>query len=127
MAIRSKSELPTASHAVYLADTLGDLGLLYRLASAAFIGGTNDATEGHSPWEAANLQTAIIHGPRTANFMADYAALHDAGAAIQADTAETLAAALTQDLNPKIANAQSLITTYHAKVNKLAQDLVALT
>lgn len=124
---RSKGEMPTVNTAIYLADTLGELGLFYRLASAAFIGGTNDTTEGHSPWEAANLHIAIIHGPRTANFKADYDLLRAENAAICVTTEQSLADALSQDLSTQITNAQRVIAGQHAVIKKLAQDLVALT
>jgi 3-deoxy-D-manno-octulosonic-acid transferase len=124
---RSKGEMPTANTAIYLADTLGELGLFYCLAKAAFIGGTNDSTEGHSPWEAANLHTAIIHGPCTANFKADYDLLHAENAAICVTTEQSLANALSQDLSTQITNAERAIAGQHAVIKNLAQDLVALT
>ena len=127
MAVRSKGQTPAAQHAVYLADTFGDLGLLYRLADAALVGGTNDATEGHSPWEAATLHTAIFHGPQTANFENDYKSLHAAHAALCVTDADALAKALQQDLAPQITNATAVIAAQQSTVNDLAQDLLALT
>jgi len=55
---RSQGDAPDAP--VWLADTLGELGLLYRVAQAALIGGTFDDTEGH----AAHLTTpkGTTHG-----------------------------------------------------------------
>ena len=49
---RSLGEAPQSE--VYLADTLGELGLLYRLSSIAFIGGSMNAHGGHNPVEAAD-------------------------------------------------------------------------
>lgn len=72
---RSKQELPTPEHRVWLADSYGEMGLWYRLAPAALIGGGFDAIGGHNPWEAAVLDCAILHGPDISNFAADYAAL----------------------------------------------------
>lgn len=78
---RSKEELPNADCEVYLADTLGELGLFYRLAEIAFIGGSTGSLGGHNPLEAAQLDCAIIHGPDMANFRivaADLAAAESA-------------------------------------------------
>jgi len=126
-ATRSKGELPNKSDQLYLANTFGDLGLLYRLSKAALIGGTNDQTEGHSPWEAAILNTAILHGPRTGNFTADFDALGAAGAAIKVRTAEDIVQALTADLEPQISKAQGVIDGYRSATASLAKQLVGLT
>ena len=79
---------------ILIADSLGEMGLWYRLAPVAFIGGTLGDVEGHNPWEAARLQTAILHGPRTANFLADFSMLDRSGAALCVHSAHELAAAL---------------------------------
>jgi len=57
------------------------MGLWYRLAEVALIGGGFDSIGGHNPWEAVQLGTAVLHGPDTQNFLADYARLDAAGAA----------------------------------------------
>lgn len=60
------------------------------------IGGGFDAIGGHNPWEAAQLGTAILHGPDTHNFRDDYARLHTVGAAHEVAPG-ALAAALTDE------------------------------
>lgn len=126
-AVRSRGELPGPDHRVYLADTFGDLGLMYRLTRAALIGGTNDDVDGHSPWEAVNLGTAILHGPRVGNFSADYAALDAAGAAQLVTTPDAVLSALTGDLDTCIARGAKMIHGYRAATEALARDLVALS
>ena len=122
---RSLGEAPEAQ--VYLADTFGDLGLLYRLAPIAFIGGSMSAIEGHNPWEAAQLGCAILHGPRTGNFAADYAALDTAGAARQTATPDTLYQALTRPETLEMAaRAQSLRTARMDRLSHLCQNLLEL-
>ena len=93
--LRSDRAIPDPATRVYVADSFGEMGLWYRLVPAAFIGGTTGPVEGHNPWEAAQLGAAILHGPRVANFAADFAALHAADAAREVATPDTLAAALT--------------------------------
>ena len=58
---------------VVLLDSLGELASIYRLASAAFIGGTLVPTGGHNPIEAACFGVPVIVGPSMENFrrMAD--------------------------------------------------------
>ena len=54
--------------AVYVADTLGELGLFYRLAKVALIGGSLVPHGGQNPLEAARLGCPIITGPHHFNF-----------------------------------------------------------
>ena len=54
--------------AVYVADTLGELGLFYRLARVALIGGSLVPHGGQNPLEAARLSCPIITGPYHFNF-----------------------------------------------------------
>ena len=53
---------------IYLADTMGELGLFYRLAGIAFIGKSLVPLGGQNPLEAARLDCAIVHGPHMMNF-----------------------------------------------------------
>lgn len=53
---------------IYVADTLGELGLFYRLCDIAFIGGSLVPHGGQNPLEAARLDCAILHGPHIHNF-----------------------------------------------------------
>ncbi|MEM9148797.1 MAG: 3-deoxy-D-manno-octulosonic acid transferase [Pseudomonadota bacterium] len=86
---RSRGEMPGPSTRVWLADTLGEMGLWYRLAPAAFLGGSLVPMGGHTPFEPAALGAAILHGPHTENFQPAYGALACAGGAwALADAAE---------------------------------------
>ena len=124
---RSKSEPIKAETQVYLADTFGELGLFYRLAPAAFIGGTLNEIEGHNPWEAAQLGCAIRHGPRTANFAADYAALDTANAARLAERPDELTAALIDPALPDTAARAAALTRANMdRLDHLCQKLVEL-
>ena len=59
---------PPSSPAVLLLDSLGELAGLYRLAAAAFIGGTLVATGGHNPLEPARFGVPLAVGPSLHNF-----------------------------------------------------------
>ena len=87
VALRSRGELPDAATDIYVADTLGELGILYRLAPVVFIGGSLVKHGGQNPIEAAKLGAAILHGPHVGNFAELYAALDEAqGAELIADS-----------------------------------------
>lgn len=90
---RSTGALPTAGTQVYLADTLGEMGLLLRVAPMALIGGSLVPHGGHNPIEAAQLEAAILYGPHMSNFRDITRQLEAAGGALPvADTAELTAA-----------------------------------
>ena len=76
--LRSYGELPDATTGIYVADTMGELGLLYRVAPFVFVGGSLVPHGGQNPIEAAKLGAAILHGPHVWNFAEIYAALDNA-------------------------------------------------
>jgi 3-deoxy-D-manno-octulosonic-acid transferase len=94
VARRSTGALPGPDTDVYLADTLGELGLFYRLAPIAFVGGSLNDRGGQNPIEASLLDTAVLHGPRVPNVAAVYADLDAAGASRVVADADDLAAAV---------------------------------
>jgi 3-deoxy-D-manno-octulosonic-acid transferase len=65
---RSGGALPAPETQIYIADTLGELGLFYRCTNFAFLGGSLVPHGGQNPLEAARLRTAVITGPHTQNF-----------------------------------------------------------
>jgi 3-deoxy-D-manno-octulosonic-acid transferase len=84
---RSLGELPDFDTEIYVADTLGELGLIYRVAPIVFIGGSLVGHGGQNPIEAAKLGAAILHGPHVWNFTEIYSALDATGGAeLVADT-----------------------------------------
>jgi 3-deoxy-D-manno-octulosonic-acid transferase len=93
-AVRSRGELPRPSVDIYLADTLGELGLVYRLAPIVFIGGSLVGHGGQNPVEAARLGAAILHGPHVWNFAEIYAALDACGGAVLVSDTTKLAPAI---------------------------------
>jgi 3-deoxy-D-manno-octulosonic-acid transferase len=78
---RSAGQEPDADTEVYVADTIGELGVFYRLARVALVGGSLVPHGGQNPIEPAKLGCAILHGPHTRNFAEVYAALDGAGGA----------------------------------------------
>ena len=78
---RSRGLLPDRGTDVYVADTMGELGLIYRLAPIVFMGGSLVRHGGQNPIEAAKLGAAILHGPHVWNFADIYSMLDEANGA----------------------------------------------
>lgn len=94
---RSDGSLPDGE--IYIADTLGELGLFYRLSGIAYIGGSMGSHGGHNPLEAAQLDCAIVYGPDMGNFKSVARDLAHAGGAIQIDSGQGLEASIASLLN----------------------------
>jgi 3-deoxy-D-manno-octulosonic-acid transferase len=88
--LRSRGELPSADINVYVVDTLGELGLIYRLAPIVFMGGSLASHGGQNPIEAVKLGAAVLHGPHVWNFADIYAALDQSGGAASVADAAAL-------------------------------------
>jgi 3-deoxy-D-manno-octulosonic-acid transferase len=108
VSLRSREELPTAATDIYLADTMGELGLFYRLAPIVFMGGSLVEHGGQNPIEAIKLGASIVHGPHVFNFTDVYEALDGAGGARRADTQEALVKQLGQLLANPVARESSV-------------------
>lgn len=91
---RSAGEAITPATDIYVADTLGELGLFYRLAGVVFVGKSLAPRGGQNPLEAARLDCALLHGPHMTNFEDIAKALAAAGASLAVDGEAGLAAAL---------------------------------
>jgi 3-deoxy-D-manno-octulosonic-acid transferase len=107
-ALRSHEDLPTATTDIYVADTMGELGLFYRLAPIVFMGGSLVEHGGQNPIEAIRLGAAIAHGPHIFNFTDVYDALDAAGGAKQADTQQALVKQIGQWLADPVARQASV-------------------
>jgi 3-deoxy-D-manno-octulosonic-acid transferase len=89
--LRSRGELPDPDTDIYIADTLGELGLIYRLAPIVFVGGSLASHGGQNPIEPIKLGAAILHGPHVWNFAEIYAALDKSHGAEQVSDVGKLA------------------------------------
>ena len=78
-AARSRGETIGAETQVYLADTIGELGLFYSLAPFSFIGGSLVGHGGQNPIEAIKLGSGVLSGPYTFNFAETYSVLQRYG------------------------------------------------
>ncbi|MDX1974668.1 MAG: 3-deoxy-D-manno-octulosonic acid transferase [Rickettsiales bacterium] len=91
VALRSRKDPITPDTSFYIADTLGELGLFYRLCEIVFMGGSLVRHGGQNPLEPARLACAIINGPYTYNFAEIYSDMEQAGASVLVLDAKQLA------------------------------------
>ena len=91
---RSLGEPIGAETDIYLADTIGEMGLWYRLAHAAFLGGSLVPRGGQNPIEPAKLLIPVLHGAHVDNFREVYDALDAADAVKLVENGAALAAAV---------------------------------
>jgi 3-deoxy-D-manno-octulosonic-acid transferase len=127
VAMRSRGEMPGPETQVWIADTFGEMGLWYRLARAALIGGSFGPVEGHNPWEAVCLGVPVLHGPNTGNFANDYAILTAAHGCVAVNSAADVVAALSRpDLDAFAARATAVQTQAQQGLVGLRDDLLAL-
>jgi 3-deoxy-D-manno-octulosonic-acid transferase len=95
VALRSRGELPRRDVDVYITDTVGELGLVYRIAPIVFMGGSLATHGGQNPIEAIRLGAAVLHGPCVWNFAEIYSTLDKAHGAELVLDEEALTARLT--------------------------------
>ncbi len=112
-ALRSREQQPAASTDIYVADTMGELGLFYRLAAIVFMGGSLVEHGGQNPIEAIKLGASVVHGPHTFNFTEVYEALDEAGGARRAESPEALVKQLGQLLASPAARESQVAAAEH--------------
>lgn len=103
-----EAETPDENAQILLASGPEDLGLWYRLAPLAFIGGSLVSRHGgHDPFEAAALGSAVLYGPNVGRHLPAYSRLAEAGAARIVRDVDTLSAAVSQLIAPDQAAAMA--------------------
>ncbi|PWE30925.1 3-deoxy-D-manno-octulosonic acid transferase [Pararhodobacter marinus] len=104
IARRSRGEPITVATRVYIADTIGEMGLWYRLAPVAYTGNSlrvpGTPLTGKNPFEAIALGAMVVHGPDVGNFADAYARLKAAGGALEVADAAAMARAVVAAQDP---------------------------
>ncbi|MDR3515892.1 MAG: 3-deoxy-D-manno-octulosonic acid transferase [Azospirillaceae bacterium] len=127
---RSLNGVPAADEQIHIADTMGEMGLWYRLAPVTCIGKTFTVEGGHNPIEPAQLGCAVIYGPHMTNFPEIAAELEASGAARRLASAEELGAMLATLLSDPAARerlvqaARAVARRHHAVIDDV---IIALT
>ncbi len=96
IALRSRGEPITMETSIYIADTIGELGIFYRLSSIVFMGGSLVRHGGQNPLEPARLDAAVITGMYHRNFADIYQQMAADGAVTVVDNAKELAVVLAR-------------------------------
>jgi 3-deoxy-D-manno-octulosonic-acid transferase len=126
---RSQGYLPDRGTDVYVSDTIGELGVVYRVASIVFMGGSLVRHGGQNPIEPAKLGGAILHGPHVWNFKEIYAALDNAAGAVEVKDADSLAARMGEwllDGAARTAAADAALGTVEALAGARSRTLAAI-
>ncbi|XOZ33349.1 lipid IV(A) 3-deoxy-D-manno-octulosonic acid transferase [Halomonadaceae bacterium KBTZ08] len=95
VARRAAGDDPAAAQ-VYLADTMGELLMLFGCADLAFIGGSFIERGGHNPLEAAAWSLPVLTGPHVFNFASIFEHLADEQAVRFVDSVDALAGTLEE-------------------------------
>lgn len=128
-ALRSRNAQPGPNADIYVVDTMGELGLVYRIAPIVFVGGSLASHGGQNPIEPIKLGAAILHGPHVWNFSEIYAALDAAhGADVVADVGKLAVrlGALLKDSNQRAALVAAARETVRTLGGGLERTLAAL-
>jgi 3-deoxy-D-manno-octulosonic-acid transferase len=104
---RSQGGMPERDIELYIADTVNELGLFYRLSQVAFIGGSLTPVGGHNPIEPAKLGCALLHGPYVHNATDVFAAFDRGGGAREVADTQALAGAVHRWLSDPAAARQA--------------------
>ncbi|MEM8597118.1 MAG: glycosyltransferase N-terminal domain-containing protein [Pseudomonadota bacterium] len=129
---RSHGEGPPSPGGLWIVDTLGEMGLWYRLAPVAFVGGSFAPMGGHNPFEPVALDAAILTGRDTRNFAPDYEALAAADGVVMLEAPDDLAAAVARLLDDvaereaQIARARRVFDAGRPDLARLRDEALAL-
>ncbi len=128
VAQRSAGEPLARDTEIYVADTLGEMGLWYRLAPISFIGGSLVEIGGHNPFEPALLGSAILHGRHVSNFETAYTRFRAEGATVEVPRGDELGRCLIEtmpaDRTAKLASNGWLVSSEGADVAQHICDVL---
>jgi 3-deoxy-D-manno-octulosonic-acid transferase len=130
---RSRGDLPHPEHSVYLADTIGEMGLLYRTAPVTLLcGSLLPHLRGHNPIEPTALGSVTISGRHVDSFKDTFDALDRVLAIRFVDTADKIAAqvggvwAAPDAARIFLARGQALIAKGAPALARVCTDLLTL-
>ncbi len=131
-ALRSRGEMPDEAVQVFVADDPDEMGLWYRLAPVAFLGGTLDSVaEPTDPFDPAALGSALIHGPEYLPSFERYQRLIEADATSEIAFPDELGDAVFQLLSPDkaamLAHAGWAVTSESAHVVEQLAELIDIS
>jgi len=126
---RSLGQALSAETDIYLADSLGELKLLYAAADVAFVGGSLVEVGGHNVLEPAAIGVPVLFGPQMFNFQEIAEHMLAMDAAIQCQTVDDIADAILdlyqhpETCQRLIRHAQAFVTQNQGAVSRIAELL----
>lgn len=129
---RSQPETPPNGADVLLVDAFGELGWVYGLGLAAFVGGSFNAAGGHNVLEPAAMGVPVVVGPLTPNFRQEVEALREVEGLIVVEHSSKLASVLRRLLNEPTererltAAAQGVVQTHRGATAKNVNGILEL-
>ena len=125
--VYSRGETPDVKTDIFIVDSIGELGLWYKISEVALIGGTFSNMEGKNPWEALHLDCVITFGPRHLKFNDDFKLLKKAKLAHQINGAQDLFKILSgKDQITFSRDVKELKRKLKKDINSLTEDLLSL-
>ena len=123
--LRSKSANIRPETVVYVADTMGEMGIWYSLSKAAFIGGSLVDKGGHNPVEAMQLNTFILHGPHIYNSEEKYKKLQGVGLCFRVSGEKDIVEQILrlQGSNKKLSFSLDLLTDTHTALKEALSEI----
>lgn len=126
VALRSEGREISEDVEIYIADTMGELGLWYRLCEIAFVGGSLVSHGGQNPIEPAKLDCAVLYGPHMNNFVRIAHDLEQCGAAVAVADGHALAVAIERLFAESRSRARmaSAAKAYAARQDQVIEGLI---
>lgn len=126
VSLRSANEEITPQTQIYIADTIGELGIWYGISPIVFIGGSLIPHGGQNFMEPSRLKDAVIVGPYMHNFAEAMQRAHKANAIIQVHSASEVIDNVAQLLqNPDLLDAKrSLAYNWATSEAKILDGIV---
>ena len=125
--VYSRGETPDVKTDIFIVDSIGELGLWYKISEVALIGGTFSNMEGKNPWEALHLDCVITFGPRHLKFNDDFKLLKKEKLAHQINGAQDLFKILSgKDQITFSRDVKELKRKLKKDINSLTEDLLSL-
>lgn len=122
---RSRVKSLTPETQVYLADTVGEMGLWFALSQAVFVGGSLVKVGGHNPYEPIAMNRAILTGPFVANFDEVYERLRLKEACLFVENSESIFLSLKKLIRRDVQKAYSMRARNCVKSRNSAAQIIA--
>ena len=125
VATRSKNDPIVDETQVYLADTVGEMGLWFELSKIILMGGSLVNVGGHNPYEPIAMGGAILTGTFVGNFAEIYERLNAHKACIFVNDSLSIAEQVAKLMDSEMQVAYSFRAQQIVQENNLASKLIA--